>query len=96
MSMTWSLTKLCLVGVTVGHPGLHMTMHAIVYEAVTALCAVEWAVEISRCRALYRGNTSDAHRPAFSVEQYSNTTLQHIQLCSALQYTALYTPPMEF
>ena len=61
MSLTWSLTKLCLVGVTVGHPGLHMTMHAIVYEAVTALCAVERAVEKLCCISLYRGNT--AHAP---------------------------------
>ena len=61
MAILMSLIKLCLVGVTVGHPGLHMTMHAIVYEAVTALCAVERAVEKSCCRALYRGNT--AHAP---------------------------------
>ena len=60
MSLTWSLTKLCLVGVTVGHPGLHMTMHAIVYEAVTALCAVERAVEKLCCISLYRGNTPHA------------------------------------
>ena len=51
MAILMSLTKLCLVGVTVGHPGLHMTMHAIVYEAVTALCAVERAVEILCCIA---------------------------------------------
>ena len=30
-----------------------------------------------------------------AIQQYnSNTTLQHIQLCSALQYTALYTLPL--
>ena len=46
VAILMSLTKLCSVGVTVGHPGLHMTMHAIVYEAVTALCAAELAREI--------------------------------------------------
>ena len=67
MAILMSLTKLCLVGVTVGHPGpspgLHMTMHAIVYEAVTALCAVERAVEKLCCISLYRGNTAHAPCP---------------------------------
>ena len=61
MAILMSLTKLCLVGVTVGHPGLHMTMHAIVYEAVTALCAVEQAVEILWCIAAVFGNTAYTH-----------------------------------
>ena len=45
MVMLMSLIGLCLLGVAVSHPGLHMAMHTIAYEAVTVLCAVEPAVE---------------------------------------------------
>ena len=61
MGMLMSLTGLCLPGVTVGHPGLHMAMHTIAYEAVTVLCAVEPAVEKSCCISLYKGNTAATH-----------------------------------
>ena len=43
-----------------GHPGLHMAMHTIAYEAVTVLCAVEPAVEKSCCIAAVEGNTAEA------------------------------------
>ena len=49
MAILMSLGKLCFVGVTVGHPGLCMTMLAVVDEAVIALCAAEPAVEKSCC-----------------------------------------------
>jgi hypothetical protein len=40
------------------------------------------------------GNTALPLPNKPSVEQYSNTSIQLIQLCSALQYTALYTLPL--
>ena len=58
MVMLMSLIGLCLQRVIVGHPGLHMAMHTIAYEAVTVLCAVEPAVEKSCCIAAVEGNTA--------------------------------------
>ena len=60
MAILMSLARLGLVGVTVSHPGLVMTMHAIASEAVTVVCAAEPAVEKLCCRTLYRGNTAEA------------------------------------
>ena len=60
MAMLMSLTRLCLLGVTVSHSGLHMTMHTIAYEAATVLYAVEPAVEKSCCIAAVEGNTAEA------------------------------------
>ena len=60
MVMLMSLIGLCLQGVTVGHPGLHMAMHTIAYDAVSVLCAVEPAVEKSCCIAAVEGNTAEA------------------------------------
>ena len=84
-----------------GHPGLHMAMHTIAYEAVTVLCAVELAVELLRCRALYNASTAHTVCPAPTAELYSYTALYSaiqrppaIQLYSALHSTALYTLPL--
>ena len=61
MIMLMSLIGLYLLGVAVSHPGLHMAMHTIAYEAVTVLCAVEPAVEKSCCIAAVEGNTAATH-----------------------------------
>ena len=82
------------MGAIIVKPGSRMTMNATTSAANPVLCAVELAVELLRCRALYKGSTADTVCPAPTAELYSYTALYTLQLYSALHSTALYTLPL--
>ena len=74
-------------------------MNSTTSVANPVLCAVELAVELLRCRALYNASTAPIARPAPTAELYSYTALYSaiqrytaIQLYIAIHYTGYTTP----